>query len=167
MKEWKDIEGYEGLYQISNEGEIRNVRNNKNLKIFKTKYGYFHVILSKNGKTKQHIVHRIVADAFIPNPKNYPCVNHKNECKDDNSVENLEWCDWKYNCNYGTRNKRMAKSLSKKVYQYTLDGTLIKIWKSTREAETIGYSHQNIASCCRGVKSYNTYKGYRWSYKPL
>ena len=110
---WKDINGYEGRYQVSNLGEVRSLDYNhtksiKLLKIGVTKYGYCTVAIC--GKRVK--VHRLVAQAFIPNPCNLPQVNHKNENKTDNRVSNLEWCDAKYNCNYGTRNLRMGNSLN-------------------------------------------------------
>ena len=128
------------------------------------KNGYLYVDLYKDGKRKTYKVHRLVAQAFIPNPHSLPEVNHKNEDKTDNRVENLEWCTQEYNINYGTRNVKVAKSMSKPVLQYTVDGELVREWKSTAEAEQqVGFSHQNISSCCLGKAK--TYKGYIWKYK--
>ena len=111
-RKWKDIPGYEGLYQVSNLGEIkslnyRNTGKEKILKLIKDKKGYFHVNLYKNGKLKNLQVHRLVAMAFIPNHNNYNQVNHKDENTSNNAVENLEWCTAKYNSNYGNRNKKI------------------------------------------------------------
>lgn len=110
---WKDIPNYEGMYQVSNLGEVKSLNYNhtkcaKLLKISIDNYGYGTVTI--DGKRVK--VHRLVAQTFIPNPYNLPQVNHKNENKTDNRVSNLEWCDAKYNCNYGTRNLRMGNSLS-------------------------------------------------------
>lgn len=116
---WKDIEGYEGLYQVSNTGEVKslNYRGNGESKLLKqgtNKKGYKIVSLFKNGKGKSHRVHRLVAMTFILNPNNYREVNHKDENKYNNNVDNLEWCNAKYNNNYGTRNKRASESLKGK-----------------------------------------------------
>ena len=116
MEEWRDIKGYEGLYQVSNEGRIKSLERIANRsdgkveilkekirKLTKDKDGYLCVPLVKELKRKFCKVHRLVAKAFIDNPDNLPEINHKDECKSNNSVENLEWCDRKYNTNYGTR----------------------------------------------------------------
>lgn len=103
--------------------------------------------------------HRFIAELFIPNPDNLPQVNHINEKKDDNRVENIEWCDAAYNNSYGTRNER----ISNKVCQYTLDGTFICEWPSTMEVERqLGYNHRNIGKCCLG--KYRQAYGYVWRY---
>lgn len=117
MKEiWKDISGYEGEYQVSNLGNVRslNYRRSGELKLLKqaTTNGYKQITLSKNGKCKSYNVHRLVAIAFIPNPNNYKEVNHKDEDKSNNNVNNLEWCTREYNNNYGTKNERTKKKLS-------------------------------------------------------
>lgn len=121
---WKDVVGYEGLYQVSNLGKVRSVDRvvdcrwghnkkleGKEIKSNLDKDGYLKLALSKYGKRKTYAVHRLVADAFIPNPHNLPCINHKKEFeKTNNSVENLEWCTVKYNNNYGTHQERSAKA---------------------------------------------------------
>lgn len=123
MKEiWKDIPEYEGLYQASNLGNIRvlnrvvnsGIKNNNTVirkgKLLKQRInqGYYEVALSKNNKKKFLKVHRLIAITFIPNLNNFPSINHKNENKLNNNVNNLEWCSVKYNCNYGTRNQRIS-----------------------------------------------------------
>ena len=102
---WKDISGYEGLYKVSNTGEIYSMRENKNLSLSKDRYGYEQIILYKNGESKTYKVHRLVALAFIPNPDpiKYPIINHKDENKLNNNASNLEWCDYQYNNTYGNR----------------------------------------------------------------
>ena len=113
MEEWRDIEGYEGLYQISNLGRVKSFPRPTTpggiLKINKRKDGYCSVMLCKNGKTKRFSVHRLVAQAFIPNPNNLPIINHKDENPSKNIVDNLEWCDYEYNNNYGTLPKRLSE----------------------------------------------------------
>lgn len=123
---WKDIEGYEGLYQVSNLGRVKSldkyinsgIKNNSYVKrkekILKLKFnqGYYEVTLTHNHKRRFCKVHRLVAQAFIPNPNNFPQVNHKDENKLNNCVENIEWCDAKYNCNYGTRNSKIYNKTS-------------------------------------------------------
>lgn len=117
---WKDIEGYEGKYQVSNLGRVRSLNYNhtgeiKLLKQSTNKYGYKLVGLCKNGKEKKYQVHRLVAIAFIPNPNNLPIINHKDEDSSNNNVDNLEWCTQEYNVNYGTRNERAGKKARKQM----------------------------------------------------
>lgn len=170
MKEiWKDIEGFEGLYQVSNMGRVRSLRRNIILKNRITS-GYEMVLLYTNNIRKNYLVHRLVAHAFIPNPNNLPQVNHKDENKTNNCVDNLEWCDGKYNTNYGTGNKRRAqkqlnnKNKSKVVLQYSLDGTFIKEWKSTMAVErNLGFCQSSISECCRNIRK--TAYSYIWKYK--
>ena len=185
---WKDIDGYEGLYEVSNLGKVKSLgnefsRKEKILKQGKMKNGYLYVILWKEGKYKTCLVHRLVAQAFLENPNNYSCVNHKDENKENNCVENLEWCDAKYNINYGTCIQRrvanmdyktkvantdykaIAEKLSRQVYQYDKNHNLIKIWKSVAEAGRNGFHYGNVSSCCLGKRK--SHQGYIWSYTPL
>lgn len=184
MEEWKNIDGYEG-FQVSNKGRVRSIdkivkgnggstflKKGKILKTHINNFGYIVINLWVNNSFKHHKVHRLVAEAFIPNPQNLPQVNHRDEDKTNNSVDNLEWCDNKYNCNYGTHNKRMANTLtnrkdqSKKVYQYTLDNKLVSEYQSINEAGRINNCYsQNIGKVCKGYTK--TYKGFKWSYDPL
>lgn len=123
MKEvWKDIQEYEGLYQVSNLGRVRHLpytikwggklehRPLKESNQHKSTGGYCIVVLSKNSKSKKFLVHRLVAKAFIPNPDNLPEVNHIDEDNTNNKVNNLGWCDRKYNVNYGTRTEKALKT---------------------------------------------------------
>lgn len=116
MEYWKEIPGYEGLYEVSNKGNVRNVRRNKLLRLSKTNYGYIRVVLSKNRIKTLLSVHRLVAQAFLPNPDNLPMINHKDEDKTNNNVTNLEWCDAKYNNNYGTARIRSRNTNIKNGY---------------------------------------------------
>lgn len=166
---WKDIKGYEGLYQVSNMGRVRSLTRNIILKSKIERNGYERVKLSVNNIPKNYYIHRMVANAFIPNPDNLPQVNHKDENKLNNCVGNLEWCDSKYNINYGTGNKKRQLSntngkLSKPVLQYTLEGIFIKEWKSTRDVQrNLGFDHANISECCRNI--IKSAHDYLWKYK--
>lgn len=166
MEVFKNIKGYEGLYQIGNEGTIKSLWYGKEriLKQYKNVNGYLYVILCKNSQKKTYKVHRIVAEHFIPNPDNLPQVNHKNEIKTDNRVENLEWCDAKYNANYGSCQQRRAGKLAKQVLQYTLDGEFVAEYPSASDANRkTGYNFSKIAACCRNDRK--TAYGYKWRYK--
>lgn len=131
---FKDIEGYENLYQVSNLGNVKslNYKHTGKEKILtpdKDRYGYFKVVLHKQGKRKKFFVHRLVAQAFLPNSQNLEQVNHKNEIKTDNRVQNLEFCTPKYNANYGTRNKRVAEKKVSKSYVLRRVWFMLQLWK--------------------------------------
>lgn len=161
MEIWKDILGYEGLYQVSNLGNVR--RDGRLLKpSIRKRDGYAEVQLSKNNKKVSKRVHRLVAEAFIPNPCGYSEINHKDENPANNVADNLEWCDRRYNVFYGTRNSRISKSNSRPVEQL-LDGVVIKTWSSTREAEEAGFKHCSISQCCNGKAK--SHRGYQWRFK--
>ena len=171
---WKEVPGYEGLYEVSNLGRVRSLCYNhtgqtKVLKPHKNSKGYLLAHLCKEGKKKFFIVHRLVAQAFLPNPDNLPEVNHRNEDKTDNRVDNIEFCTAKYNMNFGTRNKRAAKArlnhpaLSKPVLQYDKSGIFVKEWPSTMEVERqIGWDQGHISDCCLG-KRQSAYR-YIWRF---
>lgn len=163
---WKDIEGYEGLYKVSNLGRIKRFFKNGNEHILKpvlNKFGYLCVGLYKNGIQKWFKVHRLVAMAFLQNPDNLPQVNHLDEDKTNNCVSNLEWCTEKYNTNYGTRNQKVQQKLSKQIDQYSLDGKFLKIWPSTKQIQRdLGISNGNICECCQGKRK--SAGGFIWRY---
>lgn len=172
MKEiFKTIPNYEN-YLIGNYGTVKN-KNGKIIKSFNDN-GYKRVGLYKNGKQKFYKVHRLVAKVFIPNPQNLPFVNHKNELRNDNYFKNLEWCDCKYNVNYGSCQKKKGKTLSKllenrqdlskKVCQYDKNKTLIATYLSIQEASRkTGINFSLISKCCNGyLKSTHNYI---WNFK--
>lgn len=156
-------------YMVSNYGRVKslnylNKKKERIIKPFLCKCGYLYIRLCKNGFKKKFRVHRLVAMAFIPNPNNYPVINHKNEIKTDNRVNNLEWTTHLENANYGNRNRKISISKKKCVLQFSLDDEFIKRWDSALQVEKeLGYGRSNISSCCRGL--YNTAYGYKWKYE--
>ena len=173
---WKDVKGYEGYYQVSNMGRVKSMRVLKTPKngvkcrknaflSTKTTHDkqYVLVALCRNGEKKHIQVHRLVAEAFIPNPKNLPCVNHKDEDKTNNCVENLEWCSYQYNNTYGTMAYRSINhpSTSKCVRQLSKTGEPIATYPSIKEASRkTGISYQVLISYLHG--RYHTGGGYDW-----
>ena len=183
-----DGEIYEGLYKVSNLGKILSLNYNHTGKAelltpVERKDGYSQVVLWKNGKTKKCLVHRLIAETFLPNPDNLPQVNHKIEGKEGKSINmvifnedgsvneeksTIEWCTQEYNHNYGTINERIALAhtngkQSKPVLQFTLDGEFVREWPSVGECGRNGFNQGNIAACCRGL--YESMYGFRWEYK--
>lgn len=178
-----DGEIYEGLYEVSNLGRIKNLnyRNTGKERLMNPSEngkGYFQVCLSKNGNTKMCSVHRLVAQTFIPNPENKPCINHKIQGKkgksmnfvffnEDGSVNKerttIEWVTYKENNDYGNRTERAAKARSKRVLQLSLSGDLIKVWESVNECGRNGFSQSCVCDCCNGKRK--THKGFRWEYE--
>ena len=164
------IEVYPG-YKVSNFGKIVSIKRNKLLKLNTDKNGYLCVGITVNGKRKLKKIHRLVAKAFLSDYSDSIQVNHKDENKANNIVTNLEMCNNKYNCTYGSRRTKLAKP----VLQFTLDGILIKEWESIREINrTLGYAQASIIACCKGQlkdshtgKTYpsNSAYGYKWKYK--
>ena len=169
MEEWRDVPGFEGLYQVSNYGRVRRIYNGK-VKVMTQRHrgkGYLGVTLIKNGIKKDFYVHRLVAETFIPNPDNLPQVNHKNLNKEDNSVDNLEWVtnvdNMRHRLKYGAPVKRKGKNAIK-IKQYLLDGTYVRTWDSLQQIQnTLGIHHSNISDCCKGVARQS--HGYIWSYE--
>ena len=167
MEIWKDIKDYEGLYQISNYGRVKSFPRKgtelkeKIIKVRQNNYGYLVVGLCKNNFRKYYLIHRLVAKAFIPNPDNLPCVNHKDENPKNAKATNLEWCTHKYNINYGTVQKRRSAQSQKVINQFDLNGNLIKRWNSILEAKT-ALNLKSISACCR--RKQKTAGGYIWKY---
>ena len=176
IEEWRDIPNFEGLYLISNFGNVKSVerfkRNNtgtqfvnERLRVLNPdKDGYLKVCLSKDGKHYVKSIHRLVAEAFIPNPDNLPVINHKNEDKQDNRVENLEWCTVQYNTMYGTGRIRTSMKQGKSVEQLDLDGNVIdEFYSMCVAAKITGIPQPNIHKVCNGTR--RTAGGYKWRYK--
>ena len=177
---WVDIEGYEGLYQVSDHARVRSLdhwepylnhgkpmerlRKGRILIQGDNPYtGYLHVMLCGiDGKPKTKTVHRLVAKAFIPNPDNLPCINHKDECKTNNLPSNLEWCDKVYNANYGTKPERLSKAKSRTIEQLTLDGQHVAFFNSATDAarKISQFKKSNLCMALSG-KSHTAY-GYQW-----
>ena len=157
----KDIKGYEGLYAITSCGKVWSYRSNRFL-IPRIVNGYSQVTLRKNSKGKSYYIHRLVAEAYIPNPENKSQVNHINEIKSHNYIANLEWVTPKENMNFGTRKERANRATAKKVYCVEID----KIFDSVSSAaKEIGCSAGNISNCLKG--RYKTCAGYHWEYAQI
>lgn len=164
---WKDVVGYESLYMVSNYGRVKSLWFNKE-KILKQaigKNGYLCVNLAKSGKQSVKNVHRLVAMAFIENQLNLGYVNHIDEIKTNNNVNNLEWCTFEYNVNYGNAKLRQAIKCSKTVIQY-LKGKEIARFQSTMDVQRkLGFGNSTISSCCLGKRK--TAYGYSWMYQEV
>lgn len=170
---WKDIKGYEGLYQVSNLGKIKSLNYNhtkkeKILKSLKRKNNYLKIRLYKNKKYNTYFIHRIVAENFILNENNLPIVNHIDGNPSNNCVNNLEWCTQKQNVQHsiitGLRKKMREYGNARIVGQYDLDNNLIKIWDALIDIEKeLGYNATSIWHCCNN-KTKKSY-GYIWKYE--
>ena len=188
---WRDIYEYEGKYQVSNMGRVRSLDftsmqphsktgeihpytyTGRMLKPHAINSGYLAVGLRDQQGKRQHLVHRLVAAAFIPNPNDLPVVNHKNEDKTDNRAENLEWCTNMYNNHYGNAQRKLSEThtnhpnLSKPVFQKDKDGCLVNMFPSAAEASRqTGIPQSAIVRCCNGEKYYKSAGGYLWEYIP-
>jgi len=188
-EEWRAIIGYEGLYEVSSIGRVRSLTRIDHLgRLYKERIigfnksgseydnvGYIRVNLTKNGKSHYHYVHRLVAEAFIPNIENKPIVDHANTIRNDNRVSNLRWATEKDNgnnclsirkCSINARWRGKTGSAmcrSKKTYQRNIDGSLIRVWDSASEAaSSIGVDIRNISNCCIGKQK--TAYGFKWNY---
>ena len=188
---WKtavyDGEIYEGLYKVSNLGRILSLNYQNTgkpglMNPFDNGDGYFRVGLSKNGKTKKCLVHRLIAQAFLENPDNKPCINHKIEGDEGKKINmvifnedgtinkektTIEWVTYEENNNYATRNERAGKTntngkCSKRVLQFTLDGEFVREWPSLQECTRNGFNHSAVCRCCQG-KQKSAY-GFKWCY---
>ena len=175
MEVWKDVVGYEGLYEVSSYGRIKRLEreywhtHNKTnskikeliLKLDSINKKYEQIGLTKNSITKNYSVHRLVAIAFIPNKDNKPVVNHIDENKLNNKLCNLEWATQSENINYGNRNKKVADKISKEIKSIDKNG-VETIYKSALDAEKYGYSRFCISLCCN--KKILSHKGLKWEF---
>jgi hypothetical protein len=168
---WKDIEGYVGLYQISSYGRVRSLdrevmyeekcklRKGKVLTLQSDSYGYHVTNLNKEKKRKEHKVHRLLSQAFIPNPFNKPYINHIDGDKQNNNLNNLEWCTPKENMVHSAENN--LNNRNKAVEKYGTNGDLVKVYYSIREASRdSGVCNGSISKACKG--KLETAGGYRW-----
>ena len=181
---FKDIEGYEGFYQVSNEGRVRSLERvvehsysgirtikERILKPGKNRDGYLHVNLCKDGSLKMHRIHRLVAEAFTPNPENKKTINHVNGIKADNRLENIEWCTnsenqlhaYRTGLNYHADNTGKPKRSVKQIDRQT--GSIIATYESIMEAEQrTGVNNSDISKCCKGNPNYHHAGGFIWIY---
>ena len=169
---WKPVVGYEGRDEVSNFGRVKSKErfrrancgtfrriDERIMKQCLDRDGYLSINLYNDCERKHALVHRLVAEAFIPNPNNLPQVNHKDERKTNNCIDNLEFCDAEYNTNYGKRNKKAGESLGKPVLCVELNIT----YQSAREAmRQTGIGCSKIGECCKGKRK--TTGGYHWNY---
>lgn len=191
MKEvWKNIHGYEGQYQVSNLGRVKSLdridargwkRKGKIIKATANQDGYLVVGLTKNNFHKKFFVHRLVAKEFIPNPNNHPIINHKDEDKSNNNLENLEWCDYKYNSNYGNAKE---KAVSNRNYDYSktdysaiaaknrkpiiaksIDEEKIIEFPSVKSVREKGFNLTIVSSILNNRRKGKVYKNMTWEYK--
>lgn len=161
---WKDVEGYEGLYQVSNTGKVKSMRMNHLMHPTLAVRGYYYLKLrDANGVDKSFPIHRLVALAFIPNPYGYKCVNHIDENKQNNNADNLEWCTLAYNFNYGTARERQGISCGKPVKQITVTGQHIATYCSVEIAARINrIDSSSIHKCCKFKR--DSAGSYVWRY---
>ena len=168
-EEWRDVVGYEGYYMVSSFGRVISLKRDKYLyknynpkpamilKLQQRKNGYIGVYLHKEGKIKFADVHREVAKAFIPNPNNYPCIDHINTIKQDNNVDNLRWCTYAQNMNNPITRRKITRDLS--VVGVRTDGSMV-IYASMQEAKKDGYNQAMISECCNHNRKHH--KGLQW-----
>jgi len=162
MEEWKDVKGHEGLYEISNKGRLRNGYG-KVLSPADNGKGYMRFSLSKgNSDTSTVYLHRAIGEAFIPNPNNYPEINHIDEDKSNNQIENLEWCSIKYNRLYGTRVERSSAKSKRKVVGINIKDKSVIILEGIVDCIQHGLNKSAVSNCAQGLSKSSG--GYRWMY---
>lgn len=161
-EEWRDVRGYTGVYQVSNLGRVRRVApdSTRVLKPWRHNAGYSCVTLSLNKKESKPLVHRLVAEAFLPNPANKPQINHINGVKTDNRVTNLEWCSNRENALHSANVLGNESTIPKRPVRCVDTG---EVFNSARNAaRAVGGCSQNIVKCCQGKRGHH--KGLRWAY---
>lgn len=172
-EEWKPITYINDIYYVSNLGRVKctkkwNIRDlkhdNKECLVKINNYNRYPSVrlVDRTGKRKRYSLHRLVAKAFLPNPNNYPVINHKDENTHNNRVDNLEWCTQKYNINYGTRTQKAKEKQARKVYQFDLSGNLIKEWLCGNDAIRF-YNNYHINACLNGKRK--TASNFIWKYE--
>lgn len=175
MEVWKPVVGLESHYEVSSrgggrvrsldrvlpigKGSFKRLHKGKILKLTDKGNGYLVVNLGRGNRAH---VHRLVAEAFLPNEDNLPCVNHKDENPHNNELDNLEWCTHKYNVNYGTAIERMTKKLCKPVRATNLNSGEVLEFSSIKTANQAGFDSSTIIKCCKGI--YHQHNGYEWEY---
>ncbi len=157
---WKPIVGYEDLYLVSNTGDVKKV-DGKLLKQ-SNRGSYKAVTLIKDKQEKLINVHRLVGEAFIVNPYNLPQINHKDEDKYNNNVDNLEWCTAFYNIHYGNRSEKSSDKQRKKICSISETGDIVNIYKGINDTKLYGYTPQAVSECCRGIRK--IHKSYMWRF---
>ena len=179
---WKPIKGYEGIYEVSSYGRVRSSERTAErldrygniskyevkgriISQWKRKDGYMSVTLRSMKTQSTLLVHRLVIETFVPNPDNLQLVNHKDENKSNNNVENLEWCTPSYNNTYNNIHMKKNMPFKKRVRQMTFDGEVIAEYESAADAaRQTGLSNGGISSSCNGKKGFERYHGYNWEY---
>jgi hypothetical protein len=179
--EWKQVIGFEGLYIVSENGNVLSLgngcstntltKNERHLTQRLSRNGYLNVKLSKQGERTYISVHRLVALSFIPNPEKKPQVNHKDGNKGNNHISNLEWATARENIRHSVDNglqvmpKGIDNPCSKQIRQLSISNELIREWGSINEVKRImGFNSFGIIKCCKKEKKYNTAYGYKWQY---
>lgn len=169
---WKDIEGFEGLYQVSNMGRVRSLdredaqgrrRKGRVLADKHNNRGYHTIDLCRDGNIEYKLIHRLVATAFLDKPDNLPQVNHKDENKENNAVSNLEWCSALYNDMYGTRNKRVAKALERPIYVVTSSGHRYFFESTRKAAKLLGLDRRAMHRCLKDKHKHHHGYTFEWA----
>ena len=185
VEEWRPVVGYEGLYEVSSLGRVRSLdryidtvsglgepykrfSKGRVLKLLYNNKGYLHITLYNGTTDKQKLVHRLVAQAYIPNPYNLPEVNHKDQNPVNNRVDNLEWCDRIYNVNYADGRERHRRAVSRPIEQLTMDGQHIAYYLGIKTiCKNTNMCRRSIQRCLHGLKRHKSAYGYRWRYADI
>ncbi len=162
---WRPISGYEGFYDVSDNGEVRNSRTGRILKQKVERNGYVRVHLSKDGTARSLLLHRVVANTFIPNPNGFLTVNHLDEDKTNNRLSNLEWANMSRQNSYGQGARARNKAKERPVWQLSMDGEPIHLWSSIKEAAiALGVNPSTVVCVCKGKRRYKSTGGYKFRY---